>query len=539
MKLKHKGWLLIGGLLIAMVGISLIGLLAMRAASDQDNRARIQQLMKSTLSTITELEQMAASGQLPEQQAKAIATDLLRANKYHDSEYVYVADEKLNFVATPLEPQLHGTSFHDFKDASGNSVGAILQNALRANHGQYTEYHWTSKRNNQVVDLLSVAQQTPRWNWVVGTGISEAEVNQRFWSNAGWQLGICLLIATLTGLIISRMIWGLLNDLGGEPADVKQLVQAVANGDLSQHQALPNRDDVSIHASVLRMRQSLHDVVQQLLQSVAHLHEHSRSIVSNTEHSTQLIEQERDATNRIAATAHQFSEQTRYAAEQTQQARQQSEQACLQSDNGHKTIFAAVGRLTDIERDVGETQQRIDELADQVNNISAIVAVISDVAEQTNLLALNAAIEAARAGEQGRGFAVVADEVRKLAERTSVATREIHDTIKQVQASSLNAKGRMDTMVDDLHHGIVQAQDGGSCITQIRAEISAAADMVESTRQILQEQVQASQSIRQDIRAVADSSGQILQVSGETAVQAEAIYHESDVLSGLIKRFQV
>lgn len=152
MKLKHKGWLLIGGLLIAMVGISLIGLLAMRAASDQDNRARIQQLMKSTLSTITELEQMAASGQLPEQQAKAIATDLLRANKYHDSEYVYVADEKLNFVATPLEPQLHGTSFHDFKDASGNSVGAILQNALRANHGQYTEYHWTSKRNNQVVD---------------------------------------------------------------------------------------------------------------------------------------------------------------------------------------------------------------------------------------------------------------------------------------------------------------------------------------------------------------------------------------------------
>ncbi|MGL4268835.1 MAG: methyl-accepting chemotaxis protein [Plesiomonas sp.] len=530
---------MIGGLLIAMTGISLIGLFAMRAASDQDNHARIQQLMKSTFSTIAELENMAANGQLPEEQAKTIAISLLRANKYHASEYVYVADANLNFISTPLEPALHGTSFHDFKDANGNSVGSILEGALRRSNGQYTEYHWTSKRNDQIADLLSVAQQTPRWRWIVGTGISSAEVDQRFWSNAGWQLGICLLIATLTGLVISRMIWRLLNDLGGEPADVKRLVQAVANGDLSQHHALPSHDDVSIHASVLRMRQSLHDVVQQLQQSVSLLHEQSRAIVSNTEHSTLLIEQERDATNRIATTAHQFSEQTRFAAEQTQQARQQSEQACLQSDSGHKTIFAAVGRLTDIERDVGETQQRIDDLADQVNNISAIVAVISDVAEQTNLLALNAAIEAARAGEQGRGFAVVADEVRKLAERTSVATREIHDTIKQVQASSLNAKSRMDTMVDDLHRGILQAQDGGSCITQIRAEISAAADMVENTRQILQEQVQASQSIRQDIRAVADSSGQILQVSGQTAQQADAIYQESDVLSGLIKRFQI
>ena len=101
-----------------------------------------------------------------------IATALLRNNIYHKSEYVYVADEKLNFVAAPLDPQIHDTSFHEFKDGKGNSVGEILQKAVDKANGQLARYKWTKKLDDgSIEDKLSIAKLSPRWKWVVGTFI--------------------------------------------------------------------------------------------------------------------------------------------------------------------------------------------------------------------------------------------------------------------------------------------------------------------------------------------------------------------------------
>ncbi len=147
--------------LVFLLGTMLVGLYVLRTASNTDNHARITQLVKTTYNTIVQLENVAASGKMSEADAKAVATQILRENKYHDSEYVYVTDDKLVFVATPLDPQLHGTSFNDFKDSKGNSVGAIAAAALDKSGGALTEYWWDSKRDGKVVDLLSVAVRTP------------------------------------------------------------------------------------------------------------------------------------------------------------------------------------------------------------------------------------------------------------------------------------------------------------------------------------------------------------------------------------------
>lgn len=121
MTLRKKAWMLSILVLVALIAQMLIGLWVMREASDEDNRARIKQLMTSTYQTIVQLEALADAGSLSEEQAKAIATRILRENKYHPSEYVYVVDDQMNFVAAPLDPQIHGTSFNDFKDASGTA----------------------------------------------------------------------------------------------------------------------------------------------------------------------------------------------------------------------------------------------------------------------------------------------------------------------------------------------------------------------------------------------------------------------------------
>jgi methyl-accepting chemotaxis protein len=123
MRLKHKIMVLIITIALSLLFLAFAGLQSLRVASESDNFARIEQLFKSAFATISELEKMAQNGELSEMQAKSIATQILRENKYHDSEYVYVVDNELDFGAAPHDPQLHGTSFNDFKDAQGNSIG--------------------------------------------------------------------------------------------------------------------------------------------------------------------------------------------------------------------------------------------------------------------------------------------------------------------------------------------------------------------------------------------------------------------------------
>lgn len=539
MKLRQRAWILSSLVLAALIGQMLVGLWVMREASDRDNRARINQLTTSAYRTILQLEKMASAGTLSEDQAKAVATQILRENKYHPSEYVYVVDERFDFVAAPLDPQMHGTSFKDFKDAAGNSVGAIASAALEASNGEMTEYHWSAIRDGKQVDLISVAQRTPGWGWVVGNGISMDEANARFWGNARWQIFICLGVAAIVGVLLGGSVRGILKDLGGEPAAVRELVQSVADGNLRSSGDSSEYDPKSIYGSVTRMRQSLRDVLTKLADAVETLQNTSGEIVSSAQGSNRLIEAQSDAANRIARTAEHFAEQTQMGADQAQTARSQSESATAISAKGQTVITSAVNRLSETELAVGETQSGIDELAQRVLSISAVIAVIRDVADQTNLLALNAAIEAARAGEQGRGFAVVADEVRKLAERTSTATKEIGDTINTVQHSSQNAKSRMDEMVTQLKEAIRQAKEGGEAVKAIRQETEATARVVGEIGEALSAQVSAARNIRNDTDQVASSSSGTLAAAQGTVDAARAIRDVSEQLDMLVQRFQI
>jgi methyl-accepting chemotaxis protein len=539
MTLRKKAWMLSILVLVALIAQMLIGLWVMREASDEYNRARIKQLMTSTYQTIVQLEALADAGSLSEEQAKAIATRILRENKYHPSEYVYVVDDQMNFVAAPLNPQIHGTSFNDFKDASGKSVGSPAQAALERSGGKLTEYHWNSKRDGEVVDLISVAEKTPRWNWIVGNGISMAEANERFWDNAQWQVMVCLALAGVVGTLLLTAVRGILLNLGGEPSEVREIVQRVADGDLQDRGSQTSTDPQSIYGSVLRMCEALRTVFTQLSQSVKTLHQSSDDIVASAQHSSQLTEAQSVAANRIARTAEQFAEETQQGAKKAQLARSQSESATRISAQGQTVITAAVGRLSDTEQTIGDTQAGIDELAQRVASISEVIAVIREVADQTNLLALNAAIEAARAGEQGRGFAVVADEVRKLAERTSAATQEISQTIQSVQSSGHNAKTRMDEMVSQLNEAILQAKEGGEAVKAIRNETEATAQVVSDIGQALGTQVHAARDIRNDVDEVAQSSTGTLAAAHGTVNAARSIKEVSSHLENLVARFRL
>jgi methyl-accepting chemotaxis protein len=191
---------------------------------------------------------------------------------------------------------------------------------------------------------------------------------------------------------------------------------------------------------------------------------------------------------------------------------------------GHEVVASSVTGMTRLAETVRAFAERIQSLGQRSGQIGEIVRVIEDIADQTNLLALNAAIEAARAGEQGRGFAVVADEVRKLAERTTKATKEIADTIRTIQGDTDDAVQSMETGTREAQEGVALANQAGERLNEIVGAVQAVTGMTQQIAAAIEQQSTATEQIAGNIESVASVSkhnegglAQVTQATGELA----------------------
>lgn len=539
MKLKTQAYLLSGIILIALLALTATGLWTLRVASNIDNKARVTELFKSAYSILTEVEKMAIDGTLEEQQAKQLATRLLRNNIYKDNEYVYVADEDMTFVATPLDPQLHGTSFNDFKDGDGNSVGQLIQRALGNRTGQIVEYTWTQKLpDGSIEEKLSIAEKTPHWGWVVGTGIGFNEVNARFWSTAQWQLILCLAIAgvILSSLIIS--IKRMLSLLGGDPKDVREAVQAVAEGKI-QTSFETQAEQGSIYHAVQQMSQSLAELVSNLNSSMLALRGELQRVEDRAGSIAQLTETQQQSTEMIATAMTEMASSANNVADSAGDTARNTDEADKQSQHTQLLIHNTVDNIQGLAGQLGTASEAVANLDNDVNNIVKVLDVIGDIAEQTNLLALNAAIEAARAGEQGRGFAVVADEVRNLAGRTQSSTKEIQLMINNLQEGSRNAIQTMNVCAATSESTVAESQNASEALQQIVIALESISSMSHQIATAAAEQTQVSDDISKRINMIEESGNQLSDVVTESHNSTQTLASLSNELETWVNRFEV
>jgi methyl-accepting chemotaxis protein len=234
------------------------------------------------------------------------------------------------------------------------------------------------------------------------------------------------------------------------------------------------------------------------------------------------------ATSATAAAVEEMTVSINTVSNNAEEAQSLALQAGKNSEEGGKIIQEAVSEMGEIAATVSGASQVIHDLGENSREISNVVQVIREVADQTNLLALNAAIEAARAGEQGRGFAVVADEVRKLAERTAQSTGNISAMISKIQASANNAVTEMEKVVQQVESGKALAESAGERMISIQEDSSKVSDAVTEISNNLKEQSNASQDIAKHVESIA-------QMTDENNVAAEEVSTNAQQLDGLAK----
>lgn len=539
MSLRSKIIAFVGLLFIALISIAVLGLQALRSASESDNIARINQLMKSTTNIVQQFEQLQSSGKLTEQQAKQYASQLLRENKYHDSEYVYVVNDKLDFVATPHDPQLHGTSFNDFKDAKGASIGQLVERLVGNKVNQIITYHWDSERDGEIVDLTSVVQKTADWGWYIGTGISYKEVDDRYWSNAKWLLSLSILIATALAFALGHFGLKLNSALGAEINQVLKIVRKVSKGNLQQTRTFENAKNDSVVGAMTYMQSGLKDVVQGIKNVSDTLKDQTLDSEKRSVELDHLTEALNNETQMVASAITELTTSAEAVSSHAEQTAASVKSAEVQGQNAHMLTEEASKTINLLETQIESAGSNIQILDDEVNNIANVLTVIQGIAEQTNLLALNAAIEAARAGDQGRGFAVVADEVRQLAQRTQSSTEEIHTMISRLQGATKDAKSSVSQSISTSEETVEKSHKVSQELQKIADSLSEISQMSHQISIAAKEQLEAGEDTAKRIVNISDTASNTSEVSNQAHSSSDEIKLLTTSLEKEVAKFEL
>nr|WP_275446929.1 methyl-accepting chemotaxis protein [Pseudoalteromonas sp. Of7M-16] len=539
MTLRLKIIFFAAAIFIALISIAVLGLQSLRHASETDNIARINQLMKSTVNIVEQFEQFVRAGELTEQEAKKLAAQILRENKYHDSEYVYVVDEQLNFVAAPHDPQLHGTSFNDFKDADGNSIGRLVERKVGNKTNRIITYHWNSRRDGEVVDLTSVVQKTSLFGWYVGTGISYKEVDARYWETASWLLTLSLIIAIALTFTVTRYGLSLSNKLGAELNEVLDIVRHVSHGNLTSLIDTSRAKDYSIMAAMSYMQDGLKGVVSGLMVVSDKLKEQSYDGEARSNDLESLTLSLSEETQMVASAITELTASAQTVVEHAEQAAFSVQEAENQGQNADRLTANASEAIVLLEQQIDSAGNNIQALDEEVNNIANVLSVIQSIAEQTNLLALNAAIEAARAGEQGRGFAVVADEVRQLAQRTQSSTEEIHTMIGNLQAATQEAKSSVSLSIATSEKTVSMSNEASEALRSVATSLSAISQMSDQIALAAKEQLMAGEDTARRVVTISDTAAQTANVSQQAHSATDSIKAQAAQLESEMAKFKL
>ena len=543
--MPHSGMTLRGKLLamtvatiLALVALFAVVLINSRNELLNDRKEKVRNLVETAHTQIAYYEQQVKAGKLELAAAQQLAMDTLRNARYDSKEYFWINDYHPKMVMHPIKPELQGQDLTNNKDASGKQHFVEFVNVVKRDGAGFVDYLWSKPGLDAPLPKLSYVKGFEPWGWIIGTGIYIDDVDAKFREQAIrlalWGLGIGGFIA-ISLMLLSRNI---VRTLGGDPSVASAITKRIASGDLATPVERAAGNDDSLLANIASMQETLRNMISSIVSNASQVADAADRLLVASEEVAQRASQQSDAASSMAASVEEMAVSIDQVKENASEAHGISREAGALSEDGAAVIHNAAHEMRKISDAVQSSSQIVEELGRQSDHITSIVNTIKDIADQTNLLALNAAIEAARAGEQGRGFAVVADEVRKLAERTSLSTTEITDMVSKIQTGTRNAVSSMQSGVEQVSNGVELANKAGDSINQIRDGALRVTDVVNGISDSISEQSIASNDIAQKLETIAQMSEESAIAVRHTADAARHLQSLSVSLHQTVERFR-
>jgi len=497
---------------------------------------KTRHLVQSASAILQNFHDQEVAGSLTREQAQTQAAAMVRGLRYDQTDYFWINDLGPKMIMHPVNQKLEGQDLSTIKDPDGKALFNEMVAIARKQGGGMVEYRWPKAGSSEPVPKVSYVQLFEPWGWVLGTGIYIDDMQTQFYGQAMRAsligLGIAVVMALLVMLIarsivvpLNEAVSAMANIASGE-ADLTRSLDTQGNDELT-------RMSTHFNAFTLKLRQ----VIGESLAASRSLDEAARSLDGVANQGYQTSQQQSQQMELVATAINEVTYGVQDVAKSAEEAANEVRNAEDQANQGQQNIGNSLRQIDQLSGTIGQAVQVIQALAQESSQIGKVLEVIRAIAEQTNLLALNAAIEAARAGEQGRGFAVVADEVRALAIRTQGSTQDIQVIIGALQ-------GKAHAAVEVMHRSRLQSHDGLEQMQQVTADLQGVKGQVSQIRDMSQQiatathaQGQACDDVQKSIEAIRQACELNVGTSEHSQRCAASVSSQAGRLQELVDQF--
>lgn len=538
LQISHRLWLLIGLSILGLASVTVLALSDYRSGLLQEKKIQIRKLVESAHSIVDHHYRRATRGEIDMDIARQAALDTLKAIRYDGDNYVWVNDMQPRMVMHPIKPELDGRDLTDFKDPNGKRLFVAFVDTVRAAGSGTVPYLWPRPGDAQPVEKISYVQGFAPWGWIIGTGIYVDDVARAFWQRAVTLTaiaGVALLSLLVSSFLITRSIVCPLKASAQAMIDI-----AHGEGDLTRRLDDTGGDELAAMARAFnQFAGTLQRTVIQVGDASQRLGVFTTQMCTQASNTARGIEHQRNETHQIATAITEMAATVLEIARSAESAAASAHEADREATRGHQIVNATSQAITGLAHEMENASAVINRLESETEAIGSVLDVIRGIAEQTNLLALNAAIEAARAGEQGRGFAVVADEVRTLASRTQQSTREIQQMIERLQHGSREAVQVMHNSSNTTKDTVTKVQNAATSLTKIVTAIGSISDMNTQIAGAAEEQSAVAQELDRGIVQISRLAEQSAEDSASSHCASGELRELGKELHGLIGQFKV
>ncbi|MBP8185175.1 MAG: methyl-accepting chemotaxis protein [Pseudomonas sp.] len=536
--ISRRLWLILLSSIVMLLALTALMLQQIYGDLYRAKALKTAHVVESATGVLGYFQGLEMAGSLTREAAQQQAMEAIRGLRYEKTDYFWINDLSPRMIMHPTNPKLEGQDLSGLKDPDGKALFNEMVSVVKANGAGVVDYRWPKPGAQEPVAKISYVALFQPWGWIIGSGVYIDDIQREFRQQLFRAAGALLLISVLLAALVSLIVRSI-----ARPLD--ETVDAMANiasgeADLTRSLDSHGRDELTALAGHFNaFTANLRSVIGQSLRAAGDLDQASQALGEIAENAQQHSQQQAQQMELVATAINEVSYAVQDVAKNAEHAANEVRQAEDQAEQGLQNIDSSLRQIDQLSNTIGQAVAVMHSLAQESAQIGGVLEVIRSIAEQTNLLALNAAIEAARAGEQGRGFAVVADEVRLLAQRTQQSTAEIQTMIERLQSNSNAAVNVINASNDASQQTVEQARKAGESLSQIASSLRNLTSLNASIASATLEQTHVVDDINMNVTQAAALSHENALAADQSSAASQHLGHLARQLNQLLGQFRV